>query len=135
MFQTYFILPPSSHTDSPVKCSERGRASQMLGALLMEPCAGAEGSLGICPLRSPPHHSPLSHHDLLAFSLALQASAQIPAHSTGAGKQPLAAWMPFVSQILRTDGHSQEVPVLQRPQKPTWLWLCQLKAIFELSPK
>lgn len=35
----------------------------------------------------------------------------------------------MVSQISRTDGHSQEVSVLQRSQEPEWLWLCQLKAV------
>ena len=105
----------------------------MFGALLMEPCIRAEGSLGVChclPLPAHPQPHPLSTHDLPASSLALQVHPQILASSTGTGKQPLAAGMPFVSQILRTDGHSQEVPVLQRPQEPMGPWLYQLQAIF-----
>lgn len=45
---------PFSHTNSPAKCPEHGRAEETFGTLRMEPGAGAEGSLNVCPLSSPP---------------------------------------------------------------------------------
>lgn len=103
----------------------------MSGVLLMEPCVGVEGSLTACPLLSPTPF-PWCHIQYYPASPpALQASAQLPAHSPGAGGQSLAAGDAFVSQISRTDGHSQEVSVLQRPQEPVWLWPCQLKAVLD----
>lgn len=100
----------------------------MFGVLLRESCVGAEGSFTACPL--PPSPFPwLPHKDHPASSPALLASARLPAHPPGAGGHSLAAGDPFVSQISRTDGHSQEVSVLQRAQEPVWLWLCQLKAV------
>lgn len=45
----------------------------MFGGVLGEPCAGAEGSLSICPLPSPPPPPP--HRDYPDSSPALRASA------------------------------------------------------------
>lgn len=86
----------------------------MFSVLLMEPCVGAEGSLSVCPL-PPPTPPPTGCHTVTIQPLpGFQASTLLPARPTGAGEHPLVTGVPFVSQILRTGGYSQEVSCIAK---------------------
>lgn len=116
-----FIWPPFT-PGQPAKNSECGRLS-MFGAFADSFLHCTEGSLRLpTAFHSQPHPQP---HPCQPMTFQPPSGPPGPslllAPSTRTGQQPLAAGMPFVSQILRTDGHSQEVPVLQRPQELTGL--------------